>query len=118
MFRIDFSCIFTELKSIKCVNDKEEFLQINQLYDFTWLSWLLSNLTVFVDGKIEVEVEMGASDWPDKWGVCDMMLCMPQDAGVLELRTVERYKEGVGNMAVEAGAGLRIGVEHCSKGAR
>lgn len=47
-----------------------------------------------------------------------MMLRMPQDAGVLELRTAARYKEGDGNMEVELGAGLRIGVEHCSKGAR
>ena len=47
-----------------------------------------------------------------------MMLRMPQDAGVLELRTVERYKEGDGNMEVEVGAGLRIGVKHCSRGVR
>ena len=55
---------------------------------------MLSHLIVLLEVDVEVDVEVRGGALSDGWRVGDAMLCMPQDAGVLELVTDGRRKVG------------------------
>jgi hypothetical protein len=78
---------------------------------------LLSHLIVLLEVDVEVEVRGGALS--DGWCVGDAMLCMPQDAGVLELATDGLRKVGERGVKEdeEDEVGLRGSVGQLSEGA-
>ena len=55
---------------------------------------MLSHRIVLPEVDLDLDVEVGGGALSDGWCVGDTMLCIPQDAGVLEIVTDGRRKVG------------------------